>query len=111
MAPKRFQQPAPISYLCVPAAAGVQRWGGENVARGLVPRLGGEQVAHRTIPSPSHPNILDTQHRYSGESRSPGVVRGKCSAGACPPPGWGKITIGWKNRQVTPIAIFLTRPS
>ena len=73
MALKRFQQPAPFSYLCVPAAAGVQRWGGENVARskttrgeGLVPRLGGEQPAHTTISRPIHPKILDTQHRYSG---------------------------------------------
>ena len=91
MAPKRFQQPAPISYLCVPAAAGVQRWGGENVARGLVPRLGGEQVAHRTIPSPSHPNILDTQHRYSSEGWNPeGVGKGKTR-----PPDDGK------NRPIT----------
>ena len=65
MAPRPFQQPAPFSYLCVPAAAGVQRWGGENVARGLVPRLGGEQPAHTTFSRPIHPKILDTQHRYS----------------------------------------------
>ena len=71
MALKRFQQPAPFSYLRVPAAAGIQRSGGENVARGLVPRLGGEQPAHTTIPHPNHPNILDIQHRYSGGSWNP----------------------------------------
>ena len=44
----------------------------KNVARskttrgeGLVPRLGGAQPAHTTIPHPNHPNILDTNHRYS----------------------------------------------
>ena len=68
---KRFQQPAPFSYLCVPAAAGVQRWGGENVALGLVPSPGGARPAHTTIPHPNHPNILDIQHRYSGEGRNP----------------------------------------
>ena len=44
----------------------------KNVARGLVPRLGGEQPAHTTIPRPSQTRILDTQHRYSHESRNPG---------------------------------------
>ena len=53
----------------------------KNVARGLVPRPGGAWPAHTTIPHPNHPNILDIQHRYSSESRSPGVGESR-SAGA-----------------------------
>ena len=48
---------------------------------GLVPRLGGVRPAHTTIPHPNHPNILDIQHRYSGESRNP--------------EGWGRGNVAW----------------
>ena len=72
----------------IPVEAGVQGWVGGNVARskttrgeGLVPRLGGEQPAHTTIPRPSHPNILDTQHSYSGESKPRTTIRGRTLEG------------------------------
>ena len=43
---------------------------GWKCSAALVTRPVGEQPAHSTIPCPSHLRIIDTQPRYSGESRN-----------------------------------------
>ena len=74
-------------------------WRENNVARGLVPRLGGEQPAHTTIPRPSHPNILDTQHRYSRYRRP------------APYPDTGPVSRGGAGGANLPTCVCRGRPA